>query len=208
MARIKTGIKDISTSELILKSIHIIWMMTNNPNFPNPNPSIAEVQAALDAFRKATVDALNRDKLKIIIRREKEDEMRRLITALSAYVKSVSQGDKQMIVSSGFDLAKTGKKRGKLPPPGNFRVSFMEGFPGSLKLRWKGVPGAKGYVIHTTTDIPNADSDPFWRPVGFTTRSSHIVTDLEIAIYHTFRITPVNSAGFGAPSQPVTSIAP
>jgi hypothetical protein len=57
-------------------------------------------------------NAAGRDKTLVSIKNDKRAELRTLLAELADYVTSVCNGDRTMLLSSGFDLA---RQRGEVP---------------------------------------------------------------------------------------------
>ena len=53
MARIRLNLKNLTVTEKVAKGRQIVTAMSNNTSFPNPNPPLAEVTAALDELTQA-----------------------------------------------------------------------------------------------------------------------------------------------------------
>ncbi len=209
MAKVKAGIKDISVPDLIMHTSIILNKMNGNPNFASPEPPLPEIQNTLTALKAATIEAMNRDKIKVAARRGIEQILKTQLVALAGYVQSVSVGNTDIILSSGFELVERSPKNGLLPAAQNLRADISNSFQGGISLKWKRGRGCtSGYIIQTTTD--SLTNDPLWRPMGFSTRCKFriVFAASERGKYHSFRVIPVNAAGLGAPSQPVTSIVP
>ena len=82
----------------------VVLGMKANPDFPNPSPTIADFEAVMTSFTKAISDALSRDKLKITIRNDVRATVESMLTSLANYVTYTSNGDRAMMMGSGFPL--------------------------------------------------------------------------------------------------------
>ncbi len=146
MAKVKLGFKDLQVPEQFERSRLIQTRMTGNIHFASPNPSLADMKLATDALEKAFTESRGRDKNKCAIMRLRRKEMLTLVSQLGAYVQNASGGDKEIILSSGFDVA----KHNSIVPPVT-QVLNLRARDGkaadSVKLIWKKVTGAKVYLV-------------------------------------------------------------
>ena len=53
MARTRLNLKNLSITDKLAKGRQIVTAMTNNASFPNPNPPLTEITAALDELTQA-----------------------------------------------------------------------------------------------------------------------------------------------------------
>jgi len=53
MARVRLNLKNLSVTDKLAKGRQIVTAMTNNTNFPNPNPPLSEVTSFLDDLTQA-----------------------------------------------------------------------------------------------------------------------------------------------------------
>ena len=56
MAKIKLNLKSLSTPEKIARARQIVTALTGNKDFTTPNPSLAQVTAAIDAVAQLNDD--------------------------------------------------------------------------------------------------------------------------------------------------------
>src|SRR5277367_5770308 len=94
-----TGLSDGNLESVALS---IIDHITDNANFPNPVPSIAEVTAAVTDFSNALSGAKSRDKAQVELKNIKKAVMIALLKSLAAYVTFTANGNRNIIATSGF----------------------------------------------------------------------------------------------------------
>jgi hypothetical protein len=82
----------------------VVLGMKANPDYPNPSPTIADFEATMLSFTKAISDAKSKDKLKISIRRDIRVTVTANLTSLANYVTYTANGDRSMMLGSGFNL--------------------------------------------------------------------------------------------------------
>jgi len=96
----------------------ILQWMTDNPNYPTPTPPLATVQTAFDAYKVATADAAQGGTENTAIRNARRAELVSLLRQLANYVSATSNGNMEVLRSSGFPVQKpTRAPIGPLPAP-------------------------------------------------------------------------------------------
>ena len=120
MHKVKIGLNNLSVMKKVTKSNAIVEQMTGNPNFTNPNPSLADFSAKISEMQSAKVqsDVIKKQYHKqVSLQRKIEKELDLMIQQLASYVNNTSAGDSKKILSSGFDVAaKPGTIRELYPP--------------------------------------------------------------------------------------------
>ena len=102
--RIVLRLRSLNNGQLETLGNSVVNGMKANPDFPNPSPTIADFEAVMTSFTKAISDALSRDKLKITIRNDVRATVESMLTSLANYVTYTSNGDRAMMMGSGFPL--------------------------------------------------------------------------------------------------------
>jgi len=203
MSRIKKGFSGLSVPDQVTRAINIHGAMTGNANFPTPSPTLVEFLAAITALNTAWNESRNRDRLKIEIMKLRRADMLALVTQMAAYVQSTSDGDADIILSSGFDIIARGLPK---PPVGqvlNVRVANGT-VPASLKLQWDREPQARVYVVEVSTDPFTEDT---FKPKGVSTKTRIQIGGLEPSTKYWLRVAAIGKDGIGLWSQPVWDIA-
>lgn len=110
MDKVKVGLKNLTVGQKVTKAESLVTGMTGNPSFPTPLPALADLttkatslQSAItasDAIRQASQAQTN-------LMHQIEDELDNMINQLASYVDNTAAGDKQMILTSGFDVVDT-----------------------------------------------------------------------------------------------------
>src|SRR5690554_59327 len=89
-----------STARLLRYADNILFKMTHNaPLFPDPDPSLNTLTAALEDFRHALADAAFRDMRKVELKNQQQRVLKRIIYDLALYVDKVCMGDPAMILA-------------------------------------------------------------------------------------------------------------
>lgn len=154
--RLKTGFDPLSDSDFQTKSESIYASMLSNPNFPTPTPDLPTIQGAISDYSDALTLAQNRNKNAVAVKNQMRDALTAALIQLANSVMTTANGDKTMLISSGFDLAKEGETTPIVKPDS---IMLTDGLnAGELVVKIPAVAGAKGYGPQYTTDPLTADS--------------------------------------------------
>lgn len=74
-----------------------------------------------------------------------------------------------------------------------------------IKLRWKTVRDAHGYQVWMSATDPSLEAN--WEVIGYTTRVSHLITDLESFKAYFFCVSAIGVEGEGMQSDPASGCA-
>jgi hypothetical protein len=203
--------KPLSEAEFQAKVGHILSSLTGNPHFPEPwpepVPSLAQINAAYQTYLDAYHASLNRDSLKIRQRDAAREALTDLLKRLASYLELVAHHDTDKLLTTGFDLRKDvvrGIHAGTLPAPDNF---WVEQSPksGAVLLHVARMAGAKLYEVQITQADPSVEEN--WKPGTSSTTASHILIEgLTPAQTYWFRIHAIGSGGPGLWTDPISLI--
>ena len=192
----------LSDGDLEAKALSIVDKMTDNPNFPNPVPSLADVSAALTEYSAAFSNAQNKDKVQVAIKNIKREALEDLLRSLAAYVNFTANGNRSVIVSAGFDANKESTSASPMPDPKNFRVVSGRN-SGEAVTSVSGVRGVKSYV-HQYTPDPLTDTS-VWQSKYATSRTNTFV-GLESSKKIWFRVAATGTDGQIVYTEPLSMI--
>jgi hypothetical protein len=183
MKRVKAAFYKLSISEKIQRGYAIQAAMDKNPLFPAPVPSLEQLGAALEKLEEAAMQARHGDKVKQALMVVCEDQLDVLIASLAGYVQSVTRGDIEMVLSSGFDV-----QNDRSPSRPATTPTFVQVKPGRLEgevqVRWDRVPGARSY-----TPQISKDNGLSWEDCPTITRTRMIVPGLPSGSRPWFRVS-------------------
>jgi hypothetical protein len=151
LLRITNGLERLSDQNLRVKISAVIVSMTDNANFPSPQPSLATVQAALDAFANALAEATSGSSYQKAVKNDLRQELIKLAHSLSNYVLFASDGDAIKALSSGFDIAKEYGSSEPITKPMGLKLQDGPN-AGELVFKFAKVKGARSYVYQYTQD--------------------------------------------------------
>ncbi|MBL0308814.1 MAG: fibronectin type III domain-containing protein [Bacteroidetes bacterium] len=195
---IKLGLKNKSVAEIIILARRIITMMTGNPNFPIPNPTLADLILATDALEAAQTD-MDGARSKTVVRNLRLKELKRLLALLYTYVEHISMGDVVIALSSGFEMRATRNPIGILPAPATVEVKNTV-VTGKVSLRWKKVEKSSGYWIEWTQDITMS----VWPNAKTSKKAKVDIADLTLGERYYFRVATISSEGYEGFSDVIT----
>ena len=198
---VRLGFSGVNPGALVEKGRNHVVMLTGNVTYPTPAPTLVAITAACDALDLANqAYEFNRGKLEKQTRDSAFLVLKDLIRELGGYVQSKCNGDKDLILSAGFDVRRSNDPIGQLPAPQNMRA-IVTPYPGRLEVRWKGVRGRLMYQLYITHKDP---LDPTgWTLLLQSSKNRHTVDGLESNTVYTFRAVALGAAG----ASPLSDIA-
>lgn len=156
MDKVNTSFNRGRDGDLVNHGYRAVDNMTNNPFFPEPNPTVAELMQATQEYQQALYDAEGRDQKLVSVKNDKRAILRKLLTQMAEYVNSVARGDRTKLLSSGFRLARNREDGDELKAISELEVQL--GGPGEATIRVKRVAGAKAYNHEYTTGVVTNES--------------------------------------------------
>ena len=205
LKKVKLSLRDLNTELKIQKTRKIISCIQNHVMFPQPDPSLSEIEklAGLIEVKSAEIagekNLLHRKTTQLALM---EADLDKKLTLLAAYVESKAKGDVEIIKSAGMD---TRADSVPLGTPGQVSIKQVRETMnyGELKLKWEKVRGAKVYNV----EFNNKPSSE-WALYDSTTKTKILVNHLKSGKRYSFRVQAVGSAGKGPYSDPVVKYAP
>lgn len=191
MLRIANGFKQMADPKLYTPGSQIQSAMTNNPNFPDPKPTLVQLQAGLDGFADALQKCKTGDRVEIAIKRQKKQQLIDLLHLLGDYVIFQSNGDSAVAASSGFRVAKSPSPRPPLQKPGYYTVENGVN-PGELLSKGARVPNAVSYNHQYATDENMALNS--WTSVP-SSKSTCVIPGLQSGVFYNCRIEVLGVKG-------------
>ena len=90
MEKVKAGLRGLNALEKLTKGQIVLKQMSGNPDFPNPEPSMAELQIAVDELEDACEKALDRGHRAIVRKQLAVAVMDQYLTRLAGYANSAA----------------------------------------------------------------------------------------------------------------------
>ena len=198
---VRPGLTRITPTALVEKGRNHVTMLTGNAAFPTPSPTTAALTTACDTLDTANqAYDFNRGKTEKEARDAAFKDLRLMVRELAGYVQATCNNDKELIISTGFDVQRTSESLGLLPAAGNLRA-LVTPYPGKLELRWNGVRGRSLYRLEITQTDPLNPAG--WSALAETGKYRYTADGLTSDKVYSFRVTVVGAAG----PSPVSDIA-
>lgn len=189
MAKPILQFRSLSGPHLAQYADNILVKMTENATvFPDPDPSLADLESALTLFNRSLADAAFRDMRQVEIKNQHLSALRQVIFELSLYVTKVSKGDRAIILAAGFMPSKTAAPIGVAPKPQDFRAQLMLDNPGHVRLR---VNAWKPTLVYQFEYRKRQEGEP-WQQV-LSSKSTCVISGLEALEAYEFRVAYINS---------------
>ena len=203
MFRVKIGLTNLSVLKKIAKADAIVKQMTGNPNFTNPNPSIANMSAKISELESAKVqtEVIKKQYHKqVSLQKKIEKEMDSMLQQLASYVNNASAGDSKKILSSGFAVAaKPGTVR-ELYAPEDFIAKTGEE-EGTVNLSWKKLRRVGNHTYNAFGR--KYGSQEKFKLLAGTDQKKVVITGLESSAKYELYVLSVKENVPGPPSETV-----
>jgi hypothetical protein len=214
MATVKVGVSGMNYAKLLQKAMLIHSKLTGNTNFPGPIPDLVTFFAAITALSNAITAASAFDRNLIIARNLRAKELRILIKQLAAYIQSASNGNADMILSSGFEIKKQRGPKTEMTQVQNL-VAVATLSAGEIELSWNPVIAARVYELEykdlgytgdgttgTTPGTPTpASGNGEWKHLVSVTAARFLATGLISGHIYQFRVRALGPLGYGPMSD-------
>lgn len=207
MAKVKLNLRGLSTLELIALGRQIVKAMTGNPDFPTPQPTLAQLNTTIGELETAYGDMQTARQVaatKTSIKDEKQEATIRMLRQSAAYVESVSSDNEKMILGAGMDVRTVASPSQAPTMPGDL-IAREGDHEGEIDLQWDKVRGAKSYEIQRSADPPTPTS---WAHAAVSAKTSATINGLTSGTRYWFRVAAITSAGQSGWSDPATKIGP
>jgi hypothetical protein len=193
MAKIALRISNVPVAQVIIAARKIQENMTVNAGpFATPPVLMATFLTQIDDLITAeqktilggVADRVSRDNALAIV----EDSMKKLAN----YVQIESDGDHEIILSAGMDIAARGPKKYDTVPVPTELVTSLGNSMGEIKLRWK--RGRTRLQFEVQWNV-NPEAEDTWKLAHFTTSSRTKITDLPSGQDVWFRVRSYGTKG-------------
>ena len=100
-----TGFHGVADADVLNRGVQVQTSLTGNSHFPNPPIDLANLKAALDSFAALIPQALDGSKKVIAEKNKQRTTVIQMLRIVAGYVEMVSNGDRTVFQSSGFEAA-------------------------------------------------------------------------------------------------------
>lgn len=157
MDKLNLNFNPYNDAAFLVKAKLIVKQMTGAPEFPAPQPTMAELQSGVSAFEAAIQAASYGDKQLINDRDEKRAALEDLLTIEGYYVMNQAGGERSILLLSGYDLAKTPTPQAPVTNPTNLQLVSGPN-SGDMLLTYDKVSGSRIYQVYYTQDATLPES--------------------------------------------------
>ncbi|OQP42802.1 hypothetical protein A4H97_11620 [Niastella yeongjuensis] len=178
----------------------VIENMENNPAFPTPPAALTELKKLLPEYQAALVKAGSRDKQMVSVKNDKKVLVLAYLKELAEYVTVTCNGDRTLILSSGFDVANDARD---YQTPAIEILEVEMGAAGEATTHAKNVSGILAYVHQYTKEQPGINTE--WIGIG-SSQSSHTFEGLISDKRYWFRVVAIGTNGRRSYSPVVTRV--
>lgn len=199
-ANIKLELKTLTPVRLATLMGKVGGCMTGNVHFPHPPVPMDVFEAKRVVLWEAITEATEGSRSSKLQRDARGEEAKNMLRQLADYARMVAMGDVAVLVSSGFELARTPQPIGQVNAP-LIHEARMTGRRGEVLLRWSGVHGRRGYHVYITDQDPT-NTGANWSLIGITGKIVHRVTDLEPYKAYWFSVSAIGPLGESRKSDP------
>lgn len=186
MAKPVLSSKTETAAKLLQYAENILAKATENASlFPDPAPTLTEIETSLQAYRTGLTEASFRDMRQVELKNQQATQLKSLLYDFSLYVETIAQGNPATIMAAGFTPSK--KNIGSIgfsPKPVDFRVEIVQAGLKKVNLRVKAWKPARFYQF----EYRKVGSAEEWTRI-LSSKSKTIVSDLEHLQEYEFRVT-------------------
>ena len=203
MAKIKTGFSEYLNSDLAAFVNGVITALTGNINFPLTQSMLAGLGESLDHFKTAMANAKNSDKALIGLRDTARMQLVLQLTSVAGSVTFEGGGNRDKLLSSGFELYKT--RDGQpilLGPIKRFRLVDSD-ISGGIKAMCDGAIARRSYMYQITPDPLTSES--VWQSFPATSKE-YTFANLPSCKRFWCRIVAIGTKGQVSISDPLSRV--
>jgi hypothetical protein len=157
-SKIMLSFQRLNDGQLEDQALAIAAALTGNKNFPEPNPTLEELNNSIQLFSEGLALSKTRDKVKVAIKNNLRANLELLLTKLAHYCTFIANGDRALLSSSGFTLNTESTTSKILGMPENFTVQPGK-HSGEMLVYINRLPNAKTYLFLYG---PSPNSDGAW----------------------------------------------
>jgi hypothetical protein len=204
MKLVKTDLRGLNASEVRDRAKDVLASMQDNPHFPDPKPSLAELATACADLDESIINTTEGgDKLAFFLKQQRLQVVSNMLRSLATYVSLIAQGDRMVVESAGFALRNRSTRITELDTPQ--RVQAKSGRQnGTIEVRWKPVRGARFYKVVATKNNARPDE----RPQETQTASSRcVITGMDPLEYYSISVMAEGSSAKSSFSAPVIALS-
>lgn len=188
MTLVKVNFSRVSAPAFLADARHIHFSMTNNSNFPDPEPRLDELQESINEYSTA-LDNMGNGMGATLVRDDKREKLENKLKILGYYVEKIADDNRIIAESSGFKLRVKWGRIGILAKGSDLKATPGP-VKGSIKLRVNKIRGARIYQFEYK--LSSDSSNDNWIIITHT-KTSLIISDLVSGQEYTFRVVGIGT---------------
>ena len=202
----------LSDADLLAKGGTVLNALSTHPVYqvalPTFVPTLAILKDAIDKYQEAFNAAVNRDRMKIALRKAARAEFIVILDKIARYMEMAVGDDTNLLLNTGFDITReyaSANAYSTLSSPSNFSVTQGD-HRGSMTAKASRIQGAASYEAHVAEGDPTVEAN--WNFLAVYVRPGEmLITDREPGKLYSFRLRAIGVSGVGPWSTPVSLIA-
>lgn len=190
-SKVILNFKTFSFRNLEHKANVVLASLSNNPHFPEPVPALSEFSETIKAYSLAIMAAETGNRAEIAFKKQKRKALEQILRRLVSYVNFMAKGDRNILLTSGFDINKEQEQNCTIEKPSDLKV--INGLnAGELIVSVPAVRGAVAYLYQYTNDaIPKERS---WKN-SVSSCYKYKICNLESGKRYWCRVTAIGTRG-------------
>ena len=198
MKKVKTNYSNLNQPTFIEFVLYVIFCLTNNLNFPDLHYTAAQINTKLNAYIEALNKSVKGDHESTKLAAKIRTELELMLKKNAVYVNFTAEGDEVMLVSSGFNLAKIGKRE-KRPPISVFPTSLSK----QVKVVLNFVEHAVSYLVFICqTNEPDPTDEKKWSRQKGTTKTYQFINGIDPLKQYYLMFSSISKDGESEMSEP------
>jgi len=178
----------------------VFTKMTSNPFFATPDVSLDELKDSTDELENSFMAAEGGGKEETSRMHKAEEAWDENMRLEARYVERVSKHDGTIILSAGFNIARTPTYFPKAE-----LIAENGEMPGTVWLKRQAVPGAKSYLWQYCIG-KLSETEEGWINEKVTTQASTLITGVPSVTRCWFRVATVSPEGTSAYCDPIMHV--
>jgi hypothetical protein len=190
--KVDFSLNGLSDAAALVKAVSFNNTLMNHPVSSGPwhpdVPTLAKLKEDTDRFREAINAALNKDRLKIVLRDAARRELENTMYYIGLFLIILSRNDPNLLVSTGLLAAPRASKSNTfvLGQPVNYRLKHGD-HPGTITAKVNRLRGAISYEVQFAVGDPTVEANWMFLDV-FGSCSDMVYPNLNSGTKYSFRI--------------------